>query len=109
MSYVTSVTVVCPYITDQMADALTAPLPFDDRQQSLSALDTTTAGGTKYHEGNVFAAGFNYLDTEAFRDWISALPWNSFEWAVVVTDTEGHDDTVYCVGSIPQPEGWWGR
>ena len=106
MSYVTDVVVVSEYVPEDMRPALTAPWPFDERQQALREIDTDGAGGTKFMGSMVYAAGANYLDVEAFREWVRALPWRYA--AVVYIRTEDMDAEMLVVGDNPR-QGWLGR
>jgi len=59
------------------------------------------AGGEKGFEASVFAAAFNYLDTEKFINYLKSLPWEDRESVqIFVKEQEENKFTLYELGSV---------
>jgi hypothetical protein len=61
------------------------------REMSLSELDHTKCGGTKYFEAQVWWGGFNRLPLAEFVEYCRTLPWLYPEDVQIIVQEEGDD------------------
>ena len=106
MSYITEAVVWVHSERRDLAEALTAPLPFDEqRQQVLRPLETDDAGGTKWFTSGLYAAAFNYVSGDDLEGWFKSLPWRPYDRATLIWETESAYEGRVEIGAF-EPDGW---
>lgn len=99
MSRVTNVVVHVAYCNNEVKEELVEDLPFHHDSGGLERLDYKQIAGVKVFEDDIYAAAFNYLDTEDLISWFAALPWGKLDMAVLSVSTEGEAQDVVQIGS----------
>lgn len=104
MSHVMSAVIVVDYAPQEVRPLLTEPQSFGRHDvvhmQAFGRLDDHAAGGGKYLQSDVYAAGLNHVSPEAVEAWFLGLPWGKVGSAVLVYDVESEYRRI-----IPTP-GW---
>jgi len=106
MSVVTSAVIYVEYAPTEVRERLEEPLPFDPRAQAFRQLDDSAAGGRKCMQSDVYAGGFNYLDSGALEDWFLDLPWGNVGSAVLIHDQEGDFRRVVTTPGWTREDTW---
>jgi hypothetical protein len=115
MSYLTEVLLfVNGLITDPARAALTAPVPDDEREQSLELMDTAFsrvsteyAGGTKVFCSEVYAACFNHFPAYRVVPWLSNLDLGPYHVRLIaVVDCEGEKAPFVWSNKEIELRGW---
>jgi hypothetical protein len=90
VSCVTDVVIIAFYDEQPAIDYVNEHLvALDSCEQLLCEIDMDAAGGCKAGSALVWAAAFNYLDTEKFRETVHAAPWQIPGSVTVLIDSEG--------------------
>ncbi len=80
----------------------------NERREVLNPVSMGEAGGGKVFTGTVFAGSYNHLDSTAFIEWFSSIPWSTHSHAVLSISTESDFYTVYRLpkGKLIRIAGW---
>lgn len=89
MSYVTDIILVSHFLEGQTTDKINAYLT----KQHNTILNEISdhGGGNKVMQCFIHAGAFNYLDLEAFLDFIKTLPWEE-RMVMQLLTSEEHED-----------------
>jgi hypothetical protein len=89
VSLVTDAVIVASWVSAELRRAIEDARFGNAVRQRFERMDTDPAGGSKFFQSDVWAAGFNYVSPSELEAWWATLPLGDADSLVLVANREG--------------------